>query len=355
MARVTFVLPAAGAEPVGGFRAVYRCANAAATMGHSVSIVHSAELYLQDHHHWLFTRLRQQRSYLLGADYRPTAWLPLHLSIRTSYVWWVRDSVLPDADVLVATGWSTARPVAAAVPSKGRKFYLIQGYETFAGPEDAVLASWRLPARKIVISPWLLAQVQQQGEEADLLQYGVDLDTFGLDAPIRMRSSSVAVLSHPAPGKGFDTALRAIALVRSRLPPFRVESFGVGPPPRGLPGWVEYSRRPSQTELRALYNRTSIFLAPSLSEGWGLPPAEAQACGAAVCASDIGGHRAYLTDGVTALLSPPGDHKALAARLASLLYDDERRVALALAGHEEIQAHSLQRTTEEFLRLVGLC
>lgn len=47
-----------------------------------------------------------------------------------------------------------------------------------------------------------------------------------------------------------------------------------------LPGLV------SEKELLKLYNQTSIFVFPSLYEGFGLPPLEAMACGAPVAASN---------------------------------------------------------------------
>jgi glycosyltransferase involved in cell wall biosynthesis len=72
-------------------------------------------------------------------------------------------------------------------------------------------------------------------------------------------------------------------------------------------GWVDEADKP------ALYSLASLFVFPSLYEGFGLPVAEAAACGALVLTS----HRSSLPEvGPGALLVDPEDMDALAAALA---------------------------------------
>ena len=60
-----------------------------------------------------------------------------------------------------------------------------------------------------------------------------------------------------------------------------------------------------------------------------LKPLEAMAQGKLVAASDVGGHRELIADGVTGTLFAPDDPPAITAALAGLLRDrdiwDERR------------------------------
>ena len=56
------------------------------------------------------------------------------------------------------------------------------------------------------------------------------------------------------------------------------------------------------------------------------------ACGLPVVASWVGGLRDYLIDGENALVCPPGDVVALAARLDAILADARLRARLARAG-----------------------
>jgi len=51
---------------------------------------------------------------------------------------------------------------------------------------------------------------------------------------------------------------------------------------------ARHSRFVSDAELRALYEAEAIFVFPSLTEGFGLPPIEAMHCGAPVVAARAG-------------------------------------------------------------------
>jgi glycosyltransferase involved in cell wall biosynthesis len=75
-------------------------------------------------------------------------------------------------------------------------------------------------------------------------------------------------------------------------------------------GWVDEADKP------ALYSLASLFVFPSLYEGFGLPAAEAAACGAPVLTSN----RSSLPEAAPgALLVDPEDVEALAAAMAQAL------------------------------------
>jgi glycosyltransferase involved in cell wall biosynthesis len=116
---------------------------------------------------------------------------------------------------------------------------------------------------------------------------------------------------------------------------------------------MTYEQDPPQDHIvEQLYNGSSIMLSPSQAEGFPLPPAEGAACGCAVVATDIGGHREYLESGVTGLLSAPEDPKALADNLCALLGDDELRVRLAQSVNQFIRQFTWERSTvlmEDFI------
>ena len=73
---------------------------------------------------------------------------------------------------------------------------------------------------------------------------------------------------------------------------------------------------------------------------------ELMAAGKPVVATSVGGVPDLVGDGVHGLLVPPGDPDALAATLAMLLRDPERRAALGAAGRER------QRREFDFDRMV---
>jgi len=86
-------------------------------------------------------------------------------------------------------------------------------------------------------------------------------------------------------------------------------------------------------DLPRWYATGDIFVSPALGhESFGIVLAEAMASGRAVVASDIPGYRSVVQPGVNGVVSPPGDVPALAAAIAALVEDPERRAALAQRG-----------------------
>jgi glycosyltransferase involved in cell wall biosynthesis len=81
-------------------------------------------------------------------------------------------------------------------------------------------------------------------------------------------------------------------------------------------------------------------------EGWGLPAAEAMACGAAVASTRNGGTEDFVVDGRNGLLSPVGDPMALAAAVIRLLSNETERVRLAKAGAEDASSMTVTKSAQ---------
>jgi glycosyltransferase involved in cell wall biosynthesis len=255
----------------------------------------------------------------------------------------------------VATAFSTAFHVDGYRPRKGRKFYLIQGYETWLGPEERVKASWRLPLKKIVISRWLLRLVEESSRTDQIahIPLGLDFSHFKITEPIRERS--VPRVGMPAAThliKGTRDGLAALELAKDRLPELEAVLFGTHPRSPEIPDWIEYVQLPSADELLEIYNSCQVFLYPSRVEGWGLPASEAMACGCALVATSYEGLKEFAADGETALLAPIGQPEMLAQRLIEALADDDLRIRIAEAGHEQIQRFDWDRAVDSMERLL---
>jgi glycosyltransferase involved in cell wall biosynthesis len=83
-------------------------------------------------------------------------------------------------------------------------------------------------------------------------------------------------------------------------------------------------------EMSSYYSLADVFVLPSLLEGFGLPLAEAMACGTAVVATHVGSIPEVV--GNAGLLVPPMDSQALAAALRRMLEDEGLRNALGACG-----------------------
>ncbi len=340
--RITFVLPGSSPVPAGGPKMVFRYANALADKAHEVTVLlpHRADESSPG------LDLRRRYQYLrpkFSGAWSPESWMRIHPRVRLVWAEGLRFRAEWRGDAVVATAVVTAERVARWPVEAGRKFYFIQGHEVWDNPVERVQASWRLPLRKIVVSPWLRDLVEAAGARAEELPNPPDHEAFGCDNQVEEREPPTLLWPHHSlPFKGSADVLAALPALRAAAPGLRVRAFGVSARPADWPGFIDYRRNPAQAALRALYNEASVCVAPSHSEGWGLPATEALQCGCAVAASDAGGHRAFLRDGQNALLHRAGDVGALTRNVLLLLGDRGLRGRLAHQGMRDMRARRME-------------
>jgi hypothetical protein len=150
--KITFILPFYPWNPGGGFKVAYEYANRLVARGHEISIFHAIKLR-QTAPEKGFNRILQQIYYIRCAYTTPkVTWQCIDPRIKMFYIPDLTANYICDGDFVFATAWETAEYVWEYPQSKGRKFYLIQHYETWAGSKEDVDATWLRPIYKIVIA-----------------------------------------------------------------------------------------------------------------------------------------------------------------------------------------------------------
>jgi glycosyltransferase involved in cell wall biosynthesis len=109
----------------------------------------------------------------------------------------------------------------------------------------------------------------------------------------------------------------------------------------GIAQEVEWRESLPDTALPALYRQASLFLFPSLAEGFGLPPLEAQACGVPVLAARATSLPEVLGDG--ALLLDPHDPSVWTSAMAHILTAPEAAQEWSQKGRANASRYSAQR------------
>ena len=99
----------------------------------------------------------------------------------------------------------------------------------------------------------------------------------------------------------------------------------------------------SGDELAALYRGAIALVMPSAEEGFGLPAAEAMACGTAVITSRAAALVEITCDAALHVDAEPG---ALAAAMQRLIDDDDLRRALSTRGRERARSMTWTRCAE---------
>lgn len=352
--RITFLLP--GITIHGGIKSTFEIANRLVERGHHVRIIHplvptrnGASLFDARNHAsralGLITNIR---------DGKKLEWFDLRAELIRAPM--IRARYVPAADIIVATWWENAYDVHRFAEDKGRKFYFMRAYETFGGPRDKVDASYELPLTRLAVSTWLKDFIENrfgapvQGPFPDAIDSDVfrcDRETFLAHDPVR-----VGMLYRRIPLKGISDGLAAFEEVRQHFPQTRLVLFGDKPSASDQQqieelGNVEFHLSPYGLDIAAIYGSLDVFVFPSHVEGFGNPPMEAMACGAACVATRVGGIPEYSINGQTALVVPPGDIRALTVALMRLLEDEGFRQRIARAGCEHIKCFTWDATVEK--------
>jgi mannosyltransferase len=179
--------------------------------------------------------------------------------------------------------------------------------------------------------------------EATVVLHGVDTDTY---APPADRAAAFAESGIPGryaigcfgrvrAQKGSDVFVDAMCRLLPRYPDFTAVMVGAITVDQtgfandlkkrieaaGLTSRVVITGELSIPEVQRWYKRLTIYAFTSRNEGFGLTLIEAMAAGAALVASRAGAAELVVEDGVTGILTPPGDVDALVAALEPLMRD----------------------------------
>jgi glycosyltransferase involved in cell wall biosynthesis len=104
-----------------------------------------------------------------------------------------------------------------------------------------------------------------------------------------------------------------------------------------------------QEDLPIVYNLASLFVYPSLYEGFGLPVLEAMACGVPVVATSVSSLPEVA--GQAGLLVPPGDETALTQAMQAVLTDPDVRQQLTEKGPQRASQFTWKRTALSTLKV----
>lgn len=350
---VSFLLPGLPTRPAGGFKVALEYANYLAGRGYDVHILYPDTLYFNEKS--LLGKIRALLHYPYSRLKRFSArnWFKLDPTVREHHLFSLNPRLVPETDYYVATARATAFCAKKYDVPDAHKLYLIQGFEAWGFPEEVVYSTYRLGLKNIVISNWLRKKVEGCGAQCTLIRNGFDFNYFRLTRPVDDRSPyTVSMMYSDDKNKGYEYGEEALCRVRERYPQLKVMMFGTPERPADMPGWIEYYRRPDRETHNLIYNSSSIYLAPSLQEGWGLTVGEAMICGNAIVCTDTLGFQEMVTDGKEGLIVPVKNSRALADAMLRLMDNPELRLRMANAAVHTISSFTWEQSFRKFESLL---
>jgi mannosyltransferase len=222
------------------------------------------------------------------------------------------------------------------------------------------------------ITRWLIAQMDAiiatselsasyLKREATVIPHGVDTETY---APPSDRAAAFAESGLPGryaigcfgrvrAQKGSDVFVAAMCRLLPRHPDFTVVMVGAITVEQqafaddlkkrieaaGLQSRIVISGELSIPEVQRWYQRLTIYAFTSRNEGFGLTLIEAMSAGAALVAARAGAAELVVEDGVSGVLTPPGDVDALVAALEPLMRDPAAAAAMGARARQRVLEH----------------
>jgi glycosyltransferase involved in cell wall biosynthesis len=200
---------------------------------------------------------------------------------------------LPNADIVIATWWETAEWLEKIEPSKGKKFYFIQGHEVFDYlPKDRVVATYKSDYQKIVVSKWLKSIIESNYASSNLhlIPNAIDRNDFYFELRDKQKVPTIGLLISDASVKGMDVAFKVLNALKLVYKNVRVIAFGsvsLSKIPFNIE-IAEYHLLPNVNEIRGVYQSCDVWLSCSRSEGFNLTAIEAMACGTPIVCTKTG-------------------------------------------------------------------
>ncbi|WP_345424389.1 glycosyltransferase family 4 protein [Halioxenophilus aromaticivorans] len=181
-------------------------------------------------------------------------------------------------------------------------------------------------------------------EKLHVIANGVNTDLFRpLAEANKQPLHLVTTASSDQPLKGQRFLLQALTQLRASIPGVSLTIIGALKAEseceqiikqHNLGPHIIFKQSLSNQELVAEYNRATVAVTPSLYEGFGLPAAEAMACGTAVVTSDGGALPEVVGD--AGIVVPAGDSKALAEAIGRVLTNPALAAQLAAQGRARV-------------------
>lgn len=239
-------------------------------------------------------------------------------------------------------------------------------------------AAVKLSNKVVTISDYSAQEIKRltgvSGSKVETVLLGLDTSEFksvqsqGIQQQVRsiysLPERYILFVGNVKPHKNLQTLVDAFALLMQSQPDLHLliagkkEGFITGDKElferieknEILAKRIKFSGYVEAEHLPVIYNMASLFVFPSLYEGFGFPPLEAMACGCPVVASN----RASIPEicGESALYIDPTDPVAMAQGIEKAITDKYLRDDLVNKGLAQVQKYKWEDSSKQFVEVI---
>ena len=191
----------------------------------------------------------------------------------------------------------------------------------------------------------------------EIIYNGIEKDWISND--IYPKENYILYVGNVKPHKNLVRALKAFLLLKNKNIKFKIvgkkEGFitadtQIDKIAKELGNRVEFTGYVSDDELKKLYQKAKFFLFPSLYEGFGIPPLEAQACGTPVIVSNVASLPEVCQD--STLYCNPYDIYDIKNKMEQLINNETLQEELVQKGFENIKRFSWEKSANKLIKII---
>lgn len=194
---------------------------------------------------------------------------------------------------------------------------------------------------------------------------GMNLDCVPIDDQLekeRLHRPIMLLVGGNVQRKGLTVILKTMPALLKEIPELILQVIGknqnIGRMKKlagklGMMDSVEFIGWIPPKKIKTYYRKASVFVMPSLMEGFGLVFLEAMAQGLPVIGGNVGGTLELIKDGKNGFLVNPGDVSTLGVKIRELLTNLELRRRVIENGYSTLRKYPAQKMVDNTIDLYG--
>ena len=248
---------------------------------------------------------------------------------------------------IIASAWETAYFVNN-FENCDKKYYLAQHNEddpSYSGELSSFAErSYSFELKKVVINDYMFKRFEK--EDPIRISVAPHIEGRVIHSP-EERGDYVLMQLREGESKGAKYGIEAAELITKQKEGVHIMSYGDFS--GTIPSFIKHHGYVSNQKYIDLFNSASVFILPSLVEGFSTPVLEAMASGCVPVATRSKGPEELIEDGVNGYLVPIKDPISICEKVIYLLNNKEKRIRIAHEGVERSKEYTDEKMYNSFI------